>query len=141
MKPSQRSHSFLCVDLTVCNGAGGCTVGDSGGVDDEGVDRSVKLTIEMRGGLSTERIISRSRVGITVARGKNYLEIDVDIGSSVIANAVVNGDDGGHGQVEELPERLFGAVKVCLVEMSAATVVDRVVRERLRSAFVERFWD
>ncbi|KAI8553337.1 hypothetical protein RHMOL_Rhmol05G0007600 [Rhododendron molle] len=126
MKPSQRSHSFLYVDLTVCDGAGGCTVGDSGGVDDEGVDRSVKLT--------------RSRVGITVARGKNYLEIDVDIGSSVIANAVVNGDDGGHG-VEELPERLFGAVKVCLVEMSAATVVDRVVRERLRSAFVERFWD
>ncbi|KAI8573689.1 hypothetical protein RHMOL_Rhmol01G0296700 [Rhododendron molle] len=81
MKPSQKSHSFLCVDLTVCDGAGGCRVGDSG-----------VFTFYS-------------------------------------------------AQVEELPERLFGAVKVCLVEMSAATVVDRVVRERLRSAFVERFWD
>ncbi|KAG5556760.1 hypothetical protein RHGRI_007131 [Rhododendron griersonianum] len=32
-------------------------------------------------------------------------------------------------QAEELPERLFGAVKVCQMEMSAATVMDRVDRE------------
>lgn len=41
---------------------------------------------------------------------------------------------------EELPERLFGVVRVCLVEMSATTVVDRVVRERMKSASVKRFW-
>ncbi|KAI8569367.1 hypothetical protein RHMOL_Rhmol02G0273300 [Rhododendron molle] len=72
-------------------------------------------------------------------RGENYLEIDVDIGSSAIANAVlklalgyvtaVTVDMGFVVEAqaeEELPERLFGAVRVCQIEMSAATVVDRV---------------
>ncbi|KAH7839936.1 hypothetical protein Vadar_010502 [Vaccinium darrowii] len=71
-------------------------------------------------------------------RGENYLEIDVDIGSSAIANAVlklalgyvtaVTVDMGFvvEGQTEEeLPEKLFGAVRVCQMEMGAATVVDR----------------
>ncbi|KAE9466131.1 hypothetical protein C3L33_02000, partial [Rhododendron williamsianum] len=67
--------------------------------------------------------------------------IDVDIGSSAIANAVlklalgyetaVTVDMGFvvEAQAEELPERLFGAVRVCQMEMSATTVVDRVDRE------------
>ncbi|KAF7113900.1 hypothetical protein RHSIM_RhsimUnG0103700 [Rhododendron simsii] len=142
MKPSQQSHSSLCVDLTVCDGAGGYTVGDGGGVDDEGVDRSVKLTVEMREGVYQRRGSFPADVSVLPwARGENYLDIDVDIGNSVIANEVLNGDDGGHETEEELWERLFGAVRVCLVEMSTAMVVDRVVRERMRSAFVERFWD
>lgn len=70
-------------------------------------------------------------------RGPNYLEIDVDIGSSAIASAIlhlalgyvtsVTIDMGflAEAQAEdELPERLFGAVRVCQMEMSSATVVD-----------------
>ncbi|XP_023536724.1 protein ENHANCED DISEASE RESISTANCE 2-like [Cucurbita pepo subsp. pepo] len=70
-------------------------------------------------------------------RGPNYLEIDVDMGSSTIANAIlhlalryvtnVTVDMGFlvEGQTEEeLPERLFGAVRICQMEMSSATVVD-----------------
>ncbi|XP_051151459.1 protein ENHANCED DISEASE RESISTANCE 2-like [Andrographis paniculata] len=72
-------------------------------------------------------------------RGPNYLEIDVDIGSSAIASAIlklalgcvtaVTVDMGFlvEGQKEEeLPERLFGAVRICQMEMSSATFVDGV---------------
>ncbi|XP_020550766.1 protein ENHANCED DISEASE RESISTANCE 2-like [Sesamum indicum] len=72
-------------------------------------------------------------------RGPNYLEIDVDIGSSAIATAIlrlglgcvtaVTVDMGFlvEGQKEEeLPERLFGAVRICQMEMSSATYVDGV---------------
>ncbi|GAV77591.1 DUF1336 domain-containing protein [Cephalotus follicularis] len=70
-------------------------------------------------------------------KGPNYLEIDVDIGSSTIASAIlhlalkyvtcVTIDMGFvvEAQAEdELPERLIGAVRVCQMEMSSATVVD-----------------
>ncbi|KAK7351336.1 hypothetical protein VNO77_10709 [Canavalia gladiata] len=70
-------------------------------------------------------------------RGPNYFEIDVDIGSSAIANAIlrlalgyvtcVTIDMGFVVEAqtqEELPERLIGAVRVCQMEMSSATVVD-----------------
>ncbi|XP_057427935.1 protein ENHANCED DISEASE RESISTANCE 2-like [Lotus japonicus] len=70
-------------------------------------------------------------------RGSNYLEIDVDIGSSAIANAILHLALGYVTAVtidmgfvieaqaeEELPERLIGAVRVCQMEMSSATVVD-----------------
>ncbi|KAL3650943.1 hypothetical protein CASFOL_007346 [Castilleja foliolosa] len=70
-------------------------------------------------------------------RGPNYLEIGVDIGSSAIATAIlrlalgcvtaVTVDMGFlvEGQKEEeLPERLFGAVRICQMEMSSATFVD-----------------
>lgn len=70
-------------------------------------------------------------------RGVNYLEIDVDIGSSAIANAVlhlalryvtsVTIDMGFvvEAQTEdELPERLIGAVRVCQMQMSSATFVE-----------------
>lgn len=70
-------------------------------------------------------------------RGPNYFEIDVDIGSSAIANAILHlalgyvtsvSIDMGfvvEAQAEdELPERLVGAVRVCQMEMSSATVVE-----------------
>ncbi|MED6193635.1 hypothetical protein PIB30_021466 [Stylosanthes scabra] len=70
-------------------------------------------------------------------RGPNYFEIDVDIGSSAIANAILHLALGYVTSVtidmgfvveaqaqEELPERLIGAVRVCQMEMSSATVVD-----------------
>ncbi|XP_027356153.1 protein ENHANCED DISEASE RESISTANCE 2-like [Abrus precatorius] len=70
-------------------------------------------------------------------RGPNYFEIDVDIGSSAIANAILRLALGYVTSVsidmgfvveaqteEELPERLIGAVRVCQMEMSSATVVD-----------------
>ncbi|KAI5393660.1 protein ENHANCED DISEASE RESISTANCE 2-like [Lathyrus oleraceus] len=69
-------------------------------------------------------------------RGSNYLEIDVDIGSSAIANAILHLALGYVTSVtidmgfvveaqteDELPERLIGAVRVCQMEMSSATVV------------------
>ncbi|XP_004291985.1 PREDICTED: uncharacterized protein LOC101306113 [Fragaria vesca subsp. vesca] len=70
-------------------------------------------------------------------RGANYLEIDVDIASSGIAKAIlrlalryvtsVTIDMGFlvEAQTEdELPERLVGAVRICQMEMSSATVID-----------------
>lgn len=70
-------------------------------------------------------------------KGQNYLEIDVDIGSSAIANAILHLALGYVTAVtidmgfcvealteDELPERLIGAVRVCQMEMSSATVVD-----------------
>lgn len=72
-------------------------------------------------------------------KGSNYLEIDVDIGSSAIANAILHLALGYVTAVtidmgfvveaqteEELPERLIGAVRVCQMEMAAATVVEAV---------------
>ncbi|TKY58059.1 ENHANCED DISEASE RESISTANCE 2 [Spatholobus suberectus] len=73
----------------------------------------------------------------TYHKGSNYLEIDVDIGSSAIANAILHLALGYVTAVtidmgfvveaqteEELPERLIGAVRVCQMEMSSATVVE-----------------
>lgn len=73
----------------------------------------------------------------TYHMGPNYLEIDVDIGSSAIANAILHLALGYVTSVtidmgflveaqeeEELPERLLGAVRVCQMEMSSATYVE-----------------
>ncbi|KMZ72749.1 hypothetical protein ZOSMA_15G00870 [Zostera marina] len=70
-------------------------------------------------------------------RGENYLEIDVDIGSSAIANAILHLALGYVTAVtidmgfvveaqedDELPEKLFGAVRVAQMEMSSATFID-----------------
>ncbi|MCD7468964.1 hypothetical protein HAX54_007533 [Datura stramonium] len=70
-------------------------------------------------------------------KGPNYLEIDVDIGSSAIASAILHLALGYVTSVtidmgflveaqtdEELPEKLFGAVRICQMEMSSATFVD-----------------
>ncbi|CBI37373.3 unnamed protein product, partial [Vitis vinifera] len=68
-------------------------------------------------------------------RGPKYLEIDVDIGSSTVANGVLGLVCGvittlvvdmaflvQANTVDELPERLIGAVRVSHVELSSAIV-------------------
>ncbi|KAL5699658.1 hypothetical protein ACHQM5_030532 [Ranunculus cassubicifolius] len=70
-------------------------------------------------------------------RGDNYLEIDVDIGSSTIASAILHlalkyvtavSIDMGfliESQTDdELPEKLLGAVRIAHMEMSSATYVE-----------------
>ncbi|RZC56670.1 hypothetical protein C5167_015526 [Papaver somniferum] len=70
-------------------------------------------------------------------KSDNYLEIDVDIGSSAIANAILHLALGYvtsvvidmgflvEGQTEEeLPEKLLGAVRISHMEMSSATFVE-----------------
>uniref|UniRef100_A0A0E0HUV2 Protein ENHANCED DISEASE RESISTANCE 2 C-terminal domain-containing protein n=1 Tax=Oryza nivara TaxID=4536 RepID=A0A0E0HUV2_ORYNI len=83
--------------------------------------------------------------------GDGYLEIDVDIGSSAIASAILHLALGAVTSVtidmgflvesqseEELPERLFGAVRIAQMEMGAAkyveTAPDDVVPEAGRAA-------
>ncbi|KAF5205612.1 Enhanced disease resistance [Thalictrum thalictroides] len=68
-------------------------------------------------------------------RGPKYLEIDVDIGSSTVANGVLGLVCGvittlvvdmaflvQAVSMDELPERLIGAVRVSHVELSSAIV-------------------
>lgn len=70
-------------------------------------------------------------------RGRNYLEIDVDIGSSALASAICHLALGSVSSVvvdmgflvesqaeEELPERLLGAVRIAQIQMSSAAVVE-----------------
>jgi len=74
-------------------------------------------------------------VDITYIRGANYLEIDVDIGSSTVANGVLGLVCGvittlvvdmaflvQGNTYEELPERLIGAVRMSHIELSSAVV-------------------
>ncbi|KNA09167.1 hypothetical protein SOVF_156000, partial [Spinacia oleracea] len=68
-------------------------------------------------------------------RGPDYLEVDVDIGSSTVANGVLGLVIGvittlvvdkaflvQANAEEELPERLIGAVRVSHIELSSAVV-------------------
>ncbi|KAL6216013.1 hypothetical protein ACLB2K_009240 [Fragaria x ananassa] len=84
-----------------------------------------------------EATVGRHLPACNYHRGANYLEIDVDIASSGIAKAIlrlalryvtsVTIDMGFlvEAQTEdELPERLVGAVRICQMEMSSATVID-----------------
>ncbi|XBI40350.1 hypothetical protein VPH35_124947 [Triticum aestivum] len=70
-------------------------------------------------------------------RGDDYLEIDVDIGSSAIATAILHLALGAVTSVtidmgflvesqseEELPEKLFGAVRIAQMEMGSAKYVE-----------------
>lgn len=70
-------------------------------------------------------------------RGSDYLEIDVDIGSSSLASAILHLALGYVNTVtvdmaflvesqteEELPERVFGASRISQIEMSAATLME-----------------
>lgn len=76
-------------------------------------------------------------VSCSYHRGEDYLEIDVDIGSSSLATTILRLALGCVRSVtvdmgflveaqaeEELPERLFGAVRICQMEMSSATYID-----------------
>lgn len=75
-------------------------------------------------------------------KGSNYFEIDVDIGSSALASAILHLALGYVTSVtvdmgflvesqaeEELPERLLGAVRVSQMQMSSAARVDVVAAE------------
>ncbi|XP_057518243.1 protein ENHANCED DISEASE RESISTANCE 2-like isoform X2 [Amaranthus tricolor] len=70
-------------------------------------------------------------------RGPNYLEVDVDIGSSTVANGVLGLVIGvittlvvdmaflvQANSEDELPERLIGAVRASHIELSSAVVPD-----------------
>ncbi|KAH0453856.1 hypothetical protein IEQ34_018180 [Dendrobium chrysotoxum] len=74
-------------------------------------------------------------VDCTYIRGRKYLEIDIDIGSSTVANGVLGLVFGmittlvvdmafliQANTYEELPERLIGAVRVSRLELSSAIV-------------------
>ncbi|KAL8106989.1 protein ENHANCED DISEASE RESISTANCE 2-like [Apium graveolens] len=76
-------------------------------------------------------------------RGDNYLEIDVDIGSSAIATTILHLALGCVTAVtidmgftveaqceEELPEKLFGAVRILEMEMSSASFVKTISSDR-----------
>eukprot|EP00249_Psilotum_nudum_P010771 c22754_g1_i1 orf=478-1410(+) len=72
-------------------------------------------------------------------KGPNYMEIDVDIGSSTIASAILHLALGYVNSVavdmaflieaqteEELPERLLGAVRIAQIELESAVWVEEV---------------
>ncbi|KAJ8455684.1 hypothetical protein OPV22_035033 [Ensete ventricosum] len=76
-------------------------------------------------------------VDCSYIRGEKYLELDVDIGSSAVANGVLGLVCGVLTSLvvdmafliqavtsDELPERLIGAVRVSHVELSSAVVTD-----------------
>ncbi|KAL8498609.1 hypothetical protein ACS0TY_021812 [Phlomoides rotata] len=81
---------------------------------------------------STPCLLGKS-VDCNYIRGPGYLEIDVDIGSSTVANGVLGLVIGvlttlvvdmafiiQGNTPEELPERLIGAVRICHMELSSA---------------------
>ncbi|XP_047973259.1 protein ENHANCED DISEASE RESISTANCE 2-like [Salvia hispanica] len=81
---------------------------------------------------STPCLLGKS-VDCTYIRGSSYLEIDVDIGSSTVANGVLGLVIGvittlvvdmafilQGNTPEELPERLIGAVRISHLELSSA---------------------
>ncbi|XP_020574010.1 protein ENHANCED DISEASE RESISTANCE 2-like [Phalaenopsis equestris] len=83
---------------------------------------------------STPCILGKA-VDCTYIRGPKYLEIDIDIGSSTVANGVLGLVFGvittlvvdmafliQANTYEELPERLIGAVRVSHLELSSAIV-------------------
>ncbi|CAA0820437.1 Protein ENHANCED DISEASE RESISTANCE 2 [Striga hermonthica] len=83
---------------------------------------------------STPCILGKA-VDCNYIRGPKYLEIDVDIGSSTVANGVLGLVIGvittlvvdmaflvQANTTEELPERLIGAVRVSHIELSSAVV-------------------
>ncbi|KAJ7299649.1 hypothetical protein O6H91_Y187500 [Diphasiastrum complanatum] len=70
-------------------------------------------------------------------KGQNYLEIDVDIGSSAVASYILHLALGSVGSLtldmaflieartdEELPERVLGAVRMAQIKMDSAVFVD-----------------
>lgn len=80
-------------------------------------------------------------------RGHNYLEIDVDIGSSTVAHAILHLALGYVTTVsvdmafliesqtqEELPEKLLGAVRIAQIEMEAASYLEAHQEEKFGSA-------
>jgi len=89
-------------------------------------------------------------------QGPNFLEVDVDIGSSIVANAIVHLAIGYlssltvdmafliEGQSEEeLPERILGTVRLKKLDLSAAVPVELVSKDATfveGSSFQSRLW-
>ena len=80
-------------------------------------------------------------------KGRSYLEIDVDIGSSTVAYAILRLALGyvTHVSVdmafliesqteEELPEKLLGAVRIAQIEMEAASYLEAHYEDKFGSA-------
>ncbi|CAA3013354.1 Hypothetical predicted protein [Olea europaea subsp. europaea] len=88
--------------------------------------------------------------------GENFIEVDIDIGSSVVANAIVHLAFGYitmltvdlafllEGQTEsELPERILGAVRFSELNTASARQVElhsEKSTENLQSSLPTRFW-
>ncbi|KAI5073929.1 hypothetical protein GOP47_0011942 [Adiantum capillus-veneris] len=86
-------------------------------------------------------------------KGSNYFEIDVDISSSALANAILHLALGYINSVtvdmaflieaqaeEELPERILGAVRIAQIEMSSARVVEEPLDDSPRMPVRESSW-
>lgn len=84
-------------------------------------------------------------------KGESYFEVDVDVGSSGIASAILRVALGCVASVtidmgfvveakeeEELPERLIGAVRIAQMEMSSARFVE--TSGKGRGVVVEQRW-
>lgn len=90
------------------------------------------------------------------SQGTNFLEVDVDIGSSIVANAIVHVAIGYvtsltvdmafliEGQAEEeLPERILGTVRLKKLDLSAAVPVELISKDATNvegSSFQSRLW-
>ncbi|KAK6146319.1 hypothetical protein DH2020_020188 [Rehmannia glutinosa] len=100
-------------------------------------------------------IIGRS-LSSTYCLGENFIEVDIDIGSSMVANAVVHLAIGYlttltvdlafviEGQTEyELPERILGAVRFSELDIGSAREIELPSErsmEDLCSSSPSRFW-
>ncbi|KAG8375921.1 hypothetical protein BUALT_Bualt09G0009300 [Buddleja alternifolia] len=86
-------------------------------------------------------------------KGENFIEIDIDIGSSMVANAIVHLAFGYlttltvdlafviEGQAEsELPERILGAIRFSELDVHSARQVDEGSCGNLQSSLPNRFW-
>lgn len=93
-------------------------------------------------------------VSASYTRGDNFMEIDVDIGSSMMANAIVHLAFGNvtsltvdlafvlEGQTSnELPERILGAIRFANLDPAAASCLDAPLpmREEVKS-LSSRLW-
>ena len=90
------------------------------------------------------------------SQGTNFLEVDVDIGSSTVANAIVHVAIGYitslavdmafliEGQVEEeLPEGILGTVRLKKLDLSVAVTVELISKDATNaegSSFQSRLW-
>ncbi|KAH6768203.1 ENHANCED DISEASE RESISTANCE-like protein [Perilla frutescens var. frutescens] len=85
--------------------------------------------------------------------GENFVEVDIDVGSSMVASAVVHLAFGYlttltidlafliEGQTEsELPERILGAIRLSELNAAAATQMELPSEGNLQSSLPARFW-
>lgn len=86
-------------------------------------------------------------------QGANFIEVDVDIGSSIVANAIVHLAIGYlttltvdlafllEAQAEsELPEQILGTVRLKKMDLAAAVPVEQDAATSEETSFQSRFW-